>query len=118
MTDVIKGRAAGGGHRWWSLAGATLMAAGLPFILGRVPPNGWSGLRVPATLTDERVWYAANRVMGYDLLLAGAAVFVSALATAGLARREPALARRINLVVLAVALAAAAAHSLWALSRL
>jgi uncharacterized membrane protein len=52
----------------------TLIALGLPLWLRTVPPNGWYGLRVPATEGDEAVWYEANAACGRDFVLLGVAL--------------------------------------------
>ena len=50
-----------------------LLLAGLsvPLLLGKIPPNGWYGFRVPSTLYDADLWYKVNRYMARWLLLAG-----------------------------------------------
>src|SRR5437868_14383031 len=60
-------------------SGLALAAAGLPLMRRRVPPNRWYGVRVPATLADERMWYAVNERSGRDLLVVGTTVAVVAL---------------------------------------
>jgi len=47
------------------------IALAIPLIWRKVPPNHWYGLRVPATLADERVWYEANARAGRELLALG-----------------------------------------------
>jgi uncharacterized membrane protein len=59
-------------------AGGVMAAMGVPMMRRRVPPNGLYGLRVPATMADERVWYEANARSGRDFVVLG-------IATAGLA---------------------------------
>lgn len=102
----------------WQLAGITFIIVGIPFILEKVPPNRWSGFRVEKTFSDERVWYAANRVMGYDLLIAGAVILATTVVTAVYLRDNPARASRLNLLVFILALGLAAAHSFWMLNRM
>lgn len=36
----------------------------LPMSRGEVPPNGAYGFRTPLTLSDDRIWFIANRVAG------------------------------------------------------
>jgi uncharacterized membrane protein len=43
----------------------------VPLIKRRVGPNRLYGLRVPATLVDEWVWYEANAQSGRDLAVMG-----------------------------------------------
>jgi uncharacterized membrane protein len=40
----------------------------LPLMRRRVKPNRLYGLRVPATLADEWVWYEANALCGRDMV--------------------------------------------------
>ena len=62
----------------FAAAGTLFIALGIPLLRGRVRPNSWYGCRTEKTLSDERVWYAVNRVTGRDLVAAGVAVvFVS-----------------------------------------
>ena len=61
------------------LVGLLLLVLGWPMAARRVRPNRWYGLRVPATLADERVWYAANAVAGRDMMILGVAIVVVAL---------------------------------------
>jgi uncharacterized membrane protein len=63
-------------------AGCGVLFAGLaiPMIRRRVPPNGFYGLRVPATFADEWVWYEANARTGWDMLWLGSLLLVLALA--------------------------------------
>ncbi len=90
----------------------------IPFIFELVPPNPWSGFRVPKTFASEAIWYAANRTMGIDLLIAGAAILASAIVTAKLIRHDRLRARRINFLAFVVSLVAALLHSFWVLDRL
>ena len=59
------------------ILGALFVALAVPLIRRRIPPNHWYGLRVPATLAHERVWYEANARAGRELLALG--TFVIAL---------------------------------------
>ena len=51
--------------------GALFIGLGLPLALRRVRPNGWYGLRTPATFADEHVWYQANAISGRDFIALG-----------------------------------------------
>ena len=53
------------------LTGAIIIALGVPLLRKRVPPNWLYGVRFPATMADERVWYAINARGGRDLILIG-----------------------------------------------
>jgi uncharacterized membrane protein len=60
-------------------SGLILVAAGVPLMRRRVPPNRWYGVRLRATLADERVWYAVNERSGRDLIVVGVTVALVAL---------------------------------------
>ncbi len=45
-----------------------LIALAVPLILRKVPPNGFYGFRLPKTQSDPRIWYAANRAAGLNLV--------------------------------------------------
>jgi uncharacterized membrane protein len=101
------------------ILGLVFVAIGAPLIQRRIPRNRWYGFRVAKTFSSERVWYDANQVAGRDLVVAGVVVSVTALVTAGLARRVPELpVAAINLVVFVVVMAAATWHSFAALRRM
>jgi uncharacterized membrane protein len=67
-------------------AALILIGAATPLVMGRVPPNDLYGLRVPATMQDEEVWYRANASSGRDFILLGLFEIVFA---AGLAMFVP-----------------------------
>ena len=46
--------------------GLLFVVVGLPLSRRQIRPNRWYGLRVPATLKSEKVWYQANAVSGRD----------------------------------------------------
>ena len=50
-----------------------LALLGIPQWIAMVGPNRFYGVRTPATLGDEAVWYAVNRAAGRDLVFAGGA---------------------------------------------
>ena len=60
------------------IAGLALVLAGVPLLRGWIPRNRWSGFRVPKTLSNDRIWYDANRVAGRDLMIAGAVLMTTA----------------------------------------
>ncbi len=64
----------------FAMVGLLFIVMALPLIRRRVPPYGLYGVRIPATLADEGVWYAVNAQSGRDLRLLGAVVVVLALA--------------------------------------
>jgi uncharacterized membrane protein len=46
----------------------------------RVQPNHWYGFRTAKTFLNQTIWYAANRVAGIDLMIAGVVVALGVLA--------------------------------------
>jgi hypothetical protein len=59
--------------------GLLLVALGWPMAARRIGPNGWYGLRVPATFADEQVWYEANAVAGRDMIALGVVLMLVSL---------------------------------------
>ncbi len=57
--------------------GALLIAMSVPLILKKIPPNKWYGLRIPATFSDETVWYEANVWMAKDMLRLGVLTIIA-----------------------------------------
>ncbi len=100
------------------ITGIVFIVISIPTILEKVPPNNWYGFRIAKTLSDERIWYAANRVMGIDMLLAGLAIVMGTLLTAKLVRWDRRRANRICFSIFLVCSLAALAHGLWALGRM
>ncbi|MDT7602020.1 MAG: SdpI/YfhL protein family [Acidobacteriota bacterium] len=99
--------------------GVLFVALGIPLWRGRVRPNFWYGCRTRKTLSDERVWYAVNRVTGRDLIIAGAAITACALCVLLFARDANTTATSV--VMLCVTLGgvgAMAFHSLKVSSRM
>ena len=64
----------------FTAAGTLFVCLGVPLFLGRVRPNWWYGCRTEKTLSDEKVWYAVNRVTGRDIIAGGIALVASSLA--------------------------------------
>jgi uncharacterized membrane protein len=60
------------------LVGVLYIGLGIPLLQGRVPPNHFYGCRTTKTLSNERMWYAVNRVTGRDLIIGGVAVVITA----------------------------------------
>jgi len=54
------------------MIGALFVALGIPLKQGAVPPNWWYGFRTRKTLSDKEIWYTINRIMGIDMIRAGA----------------------------------------------
>jgi uncharacterized membrane protein len=70
----------------FTAAGVLFIALGIPLLRGRVRPNSWYGCRTEKTLSDEKVWYAVNRVTGRDLVAGGVAVVAASLALVAFGR--------------------------------
>ena len=105
------------------IAGFVSFAVGVPFLRGWVPRNRLAGFRTPKTLSNDRVWYEANRVAGRDMLIAGLVVMATAvdddLVSALLAQQIPGLTlEKINKLVCIGALLIATLHSFIALRRI
>lgn len=61
-------------------SGTVLASLSVPLMLGRIPPNGLYGFRVPRTLNSPEIWYPANRYSGRLGLALGVTLVVAALA--------------------------------------
>jgi uncharacterized membrane protein len=55
----------------FGITGLLLVALSVPMMLGKVPPNPLYGFRTSKTLSDERIWYEANRQSGKAGIVAG-----------------------------------------------
>ncbi|MBS1790178.1 MAG: SdpI family protein [Acidobacteria bacterium] len=102
----------------WLAVGIVFIVISIPGIFEKVPPNRWYGFRVAKTLSDERIWYAANRVMGIDLLLAGLAIMLGAFVVTQFVQFNPRQANRICFSIFLACTLAALVHGYWALSRM
>ena len=101
------------------IAGLVLFGVGVPLLRRWIPRNRLAGFRTSKTLSNDRVWYEANRVAGRDLMIAGLVVMTTAVASALLYKEAPGLPlEKINKVVLYGALLITAAHSFIALWRM
>lgn len=101
------------------LLGVLLIGIGLPFYLERVKPNRWSGFRIPKTFASPEIWYAANKVMGLDLIIAGTVFAVLSLIVLAVVPKYTSLpVNWLNTLVLIVLLIVVATHSFWAVSRM
>ncbi|MFN0110385.1 MAG: SdpI family protein [Blastocatellia bacterium] len=99
-------------------AGIFFILIGIPSILQWVPPNDYWGFRTAKTFSDERIWYAANRLSGIDMAIAGLAIVIGTLVTAKIVRWDRRRANRICFSIFLVCSLAALAHSFWALGRM
>ena len=92
---------------------------GIPFYLEKVGPNSWSGFRVAKTFSSPEIWYAANKTMGLDLIIAGIALLAVSLYLMIIGqKRRRAPIYRINFFAFLAILLAVTAHCFWTLSRL
>ena len=64
----------------YGLAALGLIATGIPLAVGRVRSNHWYGFRTAKTFSNQTIWYAANRVVGTDLIVAGVVISLEMLA--------------------------------------
>ena len=91
----------------------------IPLIRERVPPNGTYGFRTKKTLSDPKIWYAANRASGHDLLVAGAVITASSVGMLFLGPRlKPEFVVFTLLAVMVLSLTGALVHSYRALSKM
>ena len=105
--------------------GILMVVLAIPMILQKVRPNLWYGFRTRKTLSDERVWYPANRYAGKALLAAGGVTTVGAAALSWVANRpeyglilSEALLSVLYLIMLSVPLVACVIASFAYLRRL
>ncbi len=55
----------------YTFSGLLLAGLSVPLILGKIPPNGLYGFRVPATIENPQLWYKVNAYSGKRLLVVG-----------------------------------------------
>jgi uncharacterized membrane protein len=103
-------------------AAIVLIAASIPLILEKVGPNRYYGFRTPKTLSSPEIWYAANRIAGRDLVIAGLVVLSWDLILALLVLfsiRVPTLPGLLGTTgILLLAVGFALVHSFWALNKM
>jgi uncharacterized membrane protein len=68
----------------FAIAGALMIAGGVPLYRGRVGPTALYGGRLPRALRDRAAWTYATRAVGRALIVGGAAVVVFSVAGAAL----------------------------------
>jgi len=103
----------------FTAVGLVLVGFGVPLLRGRVRPNSWYGCRTEKTLSDEKVWYAVNRVTGRDLVAGGIAVVASSLLLLAFGRGvDPDRAVLVLLLVLLLCVVIMAADSHRAQDRM
>jgi uncharacterized membrane protein len=81
--------------------GLLSVVVGAPLVGRRIPRNRWYGLRIPATLADDHVWYEANAATGRDLIVVGGVLLVVALALPRMGFTDPPTYSAVCGVVLA-----------------
>ena len=109
--------------RWitigYVLLGLGLFALGVPLASGRVPPNSTYGFRTQKTLASPEVWYAANRVQGIDMCVAGIAVVIASVVAYLLLRSgSPARLALVDSSIVVAVLTLVAVHGFLVLGRL
>lgn len=52
------------------ISSGLLIILSIPLILAKIKPNGLYGFRTKKTLSNEKIWYQANKFTGWMLLLA------------------------------------------------
>ena len=57
---------------WMDLSvGALIVILGIPLILEKVKPNSVYGFRTVKTMSDEKIWYPANKYSGKLMIITG-----------------------------------------------
>ncbi len=54
----------------FAIPAVALFILAIPLALGLIPRNRFYGMRTAKTLSDERVWYSANRITGVAVMVA------------------------------------------------
>jgi uncharacterized membrane protein len=102
----------------FAFVGILFVVVGVPFYLGKVKPNSWSGFRTAKTLSDPEIWYAANKTMGRDLMIAGALLFAFSLAVVIVDHYHALPVQKLSFIAFIVVAIGAVVHCFWILSRL
>lgn len=99
--------------------GLLIAGVSIPLITERVPPNIFYGFRTRKTLSDERIWYEANRASGRALLVAGVITATASLVVLLFGQgMDPDRAVATLVTILLLSIAGAAWHSLRELGRM
>ncbi|MGH9903711.1 MAG: SdpI family protein [Pyrinomonadaceae bacterium] len=99
--------------------GVLFIGISIPLILERVPPNRFYGFRTAKTLSDPKVWYAANRASGHDLFVAGAVITSASIVMLFFGQRlEPGQVVFTLMAVMLLSLAGALIHGFRVLGRM
>lgn len=103
----------------FALVGLLFVGISIPLVLGKVPPNSFYGCRTTKTLSDPKIWYAANRMSGKDFLISGLLIFVASLTMLAFGRdMNPEHVVFTLLTLLLLSVAAAAWRCLTAVRRM
>ena len=63
----------------YSFGGLLLAGLSVPLILQKIPPNGFYGFRIPATLNNPDLWYKVNAYAGRRFLVVGLGTALGAI---------------------------------------
>jgi SdpI/YfhL protein family len=63
----------------YTIGGLLLAGLSVPLILHKIPPNGWYGFRIPATLQNPTLWYTVNAYAGRRFLVVGLGTSIGAI---------------------------------------
>lgn len=56
--------------------GLLLIVLGIPLLLGKIKPNNIYGFRTKKTISDEKIWYPANKYSGKLMVFAGIIIII------------------------------------------
>jgi uncharacterized membrane protein len=56
-----------------------MIALAIPMIIGKVKPNVWYGFRTKKTLSDNKIWYPANKYAGKQMIIASLIIIIISL---------------------------------------
>ena len=103
----------------FGLLGVLFIGLGVPLFRGSIGVNGLYGFRTPKTMSDETVWYEANKILGRDLIIAGTLELLGAVIIA-LSLKSADLFRfaMTNVVVLVLLVLVAVVHSSMRVARI
>lgn len=62
-----------------TIAGIVIVALAIFLIWEKVPPKGGCGIKTRKTLSDEKIWYAANKYFGKLFLIAGVLITITSI---------------------------------------